>query len=191
MGMVEKDDYETLWESDELQREMKEKSVFFGFEEGSYDFPPTFKVKRGETDQWVENRTPSFCDRILWHSSPGSYQLRQCHLNRCSEALTSDHKPVHSIFNIVAEPKLKGTASYRAFQTAKCPDITFQNLRAEGVEARDQLSESDCFLTFHNKEGRSYLSKRAGGTDFSFFWICLICLFLVGSCFVVHPGTVL
>jgi len=154
MGMVNEEAWDDLWAADELQNEMKEGKVFFGFEEGLYHFPPTFKVQRDETYKWIENRTPSYCDRILWHSNPNLRSPAQVYFHSIPTVLTSDHKPVQSIFNVTVKPTPKGSTKSRVYQTNQCPNIVFKSLSCEDVESRDLLTESDCFLTFHNAEGR-------------------------------------
>ena len=61
-------------------QDISDGKVFFGFKEaecqdgGVYRFHPTFKVKRVDASpevSYTDERTPSWCDRVLWRSMPG------------------------------------------------------------------------------------------------------------------------
>jgi len=100
--MVEKiksREFGELFGADQLSREMKEEHVFIGFSEGKYDFPPTFKVVREKELEYDEERSPAWCDRILWKSLP-PHTVRQVALGCSSAITTSDHKPVWSSFQV-------------------------------------------------------------------------------------------
>jgi hypothetical protein len=81
--------------------------VLQGFQEGPYNFAPTFKVKRfrefaeGESGTVHRDyRIPSYCDRILWKSRlPRT--IAQLFQTSVPEVTTSDHKPVRAEFAIV------------------------------------------------------------------------------------------
>jgi len=84
--------WEELLRHDQLSALMKDGSLLQGFREGSLSFAPTYKLKRGK---YVANRTPSWCDRILFLTpgGPGMLQIGEY----CSPSGILgpwDHRPV-------------------------------------------------------------------------------------------------
>eukprot|EP00164_Ancoracysta_twista_P004590 GFYU01006197.1.p1 GENE.GFYU01006197.1~~GFYU01006197.1.p1 ORF type:complete len:888 (-),score=155.44 GFYU01006197.1:53-2716(-) len=113
-----------LMKYDELQDQMAKKSVFTHFEEGNVRFPMTYRRERGvdgecadytdvdevtncytttvkEKDGTTTDRTPSFTDRVLYHSLPdvGS-ELRLLQYSQCEFIRPSDHNPVFAVFDL-------------------------------------------------------------------------------------------
>lgn len=98
MSLVESENYATLWEMDELQREMKNGRVFSNFRTARADFRPTFKVQRkdggtdGKKTEYNPKRIPSYCDRIVWQSARHLKAAVECHSYvACHRFATSDH----------------------------------------------------------------------------------------------------
>jgi len=56
--LVEAEDWKTLNDGDELAMALKKKECLAGFKTLPCNFPPTFKVARGEGYQYNEKRTP-------------------------------------------------------------------------------------------------------------------------------------
>lgn len=56
---------------DQLRKSISDKRGFVGFQEGHITHLPTFKVKRVAGFEYNVQRSPAFCDRILWRSLPG------------------------------------------------------------------------------------------------------------------------
>ena len=84
--------WEELHRQDQLSALMKAGRLLRGFREGSLSFAPTYKLKRGE---YVTNRTPSWCDRILFLTPGGPGMLQIGEYCSPSEILGPwDHKPV-------------------------------------------------------------------------------------------------
>ena len=121
-------DLEQLRLQDQLNIERAAGRSFLGFEEGLLSFRPTYKFQPG-TDLYEQRpekklRTPAWCDRILWRCGEGvdPRHLRQargigrraearcvCHnalftmqlyYGAATELKTSDHKPVHAVFEV-------------------------------------------------------------------------------------------
>jgi len=57
-----------LLQYDQLRQEQSAGHAFIGFHEAEITFPPTYKFDPGTDiyDTSVKNRTPSWCDRVLW-----------------------------------------------------------------------------------------------------------------------------
>lgn len=141
--MITDEKYEELFQYDQLAREMNACRVFFGFQEGVYNFKPTFKRKRGdEGDSYTPQRSPAWCDRILWRTYP-SYDIKQLELGSVEEFKTSDHKPVYSIFSITKQSLACACDLDRTTCTIK---IT--NLKGKGLMAQDIGGTSDPYIIF-------------------------------------------
>ncbi|KAG4301089.1 hypothetical protein PCK1_002788 [Pneumocystis canis] len=88
-------DFEKLYENDQLNLQMISGSVFPYYSESQIIFPPTYKFDNGTNNYNTseKQRTPSWTDRILYKGS----NLRQLSYN--SSPLTfSDHRPVYAHF---------------------------------------------------------------------------------------------
>jgi hypothetical protein len=97
--MIEKDDYQGLWNMDELQREVMQGRAFANFSTARPLFKPTFKVERAVATMYNPKRIPSYCDRVLWRSLKHLKPLFQCHaFTGCHAFATSDHKPVSYMY---------------------------------------------------------------------------------------------
>lgn len=57
-ALVDAQDWKALNESDELARALRKRECLAGFRTLPCNFPPTFKVERGEGYQYIEKRTP-------------------------------------------------------------------------------------------------------------------------------------
>ncbi|XP_077164423.1 phosphatidylinositol 4,5-bisphosphate 5-phosphatase A isoform X2 [Paroedura picta] len=103
-----------LWEKDQLNIAKSTWPILKGFQEGSLNFPPTFKFDVGTNmyDTSAKKRKPAWTDRILWKIK-GSNNLNHSGRSSCSnlsvtqlcycshmEYTVSDHKPVVSIFAV-------------------------------------------------------------------------------------------
>lgn len=56
---------------DQLRKSIADQRGFVGFTEGDIKHLPTFKVKRTAGFEYNVQRSPAYCDRILWRSLPG------------------------------------------------------------------------------------------------------------------------
>ncbi|KAJ9109144.1 hypothetical protein QFC21_000472 [Naganishia friedmannii] len=99
---VEAEDFAYLLEFDQLRKEMKNNSMFRlrAFREAPIHFAPTYKYTPNskEYDQSQKQRTPAWCDRVLWKTRTDEYV--DCIEYRRYEAMVSDHRPVSAHFNL-------------------------------------------------------------------------------------------
>ncbi|GLC37179.1 hypothetical protein PLESTM_000551100 [Pleodorina starrii] len=86
-----------LLEVDQLRREMGAKRAFLGFHEGTINFEPSFKVLRRRGYDYNPQRSPAYCDRILYRSNLPLKQIRVVSYFSPSDIATSDHKPVGAV----------------------------------------------------------------------------------------------
>uniref|UniRef100_A0A0E0PQG2 Inositol polyphosphate-related phosphatase domain-containing protein n=1 Tax=Oryza rufipogon TaxID=4529 RepID=A0A0E0PQG2_ORYRU len=91
--LISKQDWDGLFENDQLKRELSKGHTFDGWIEGDISFPPTYKYEF-DSEKYVSDepksgrRTPAWCDRIL---SRGKGIRR-------GELKLSDHRPVTAVF---------------------------------------------------------------------------------------------
>ncbi|GLT79253.1 hypothetical protein SLA2020_507470 [Shorea laevis] len=110
-----KNEWQALLEKDQLRIEQKAGRVFKGWEEGRICFAPTYKYGIN-SDHYVvqtskskeKQRTPAWCDRILWKGE-GMKQLWYAR----GESRFSDHRPVCSLFSVQVN-------SANCIPTARC-----------------------------------------------------------------------
>uniref|UniRef100_A0A1D1Z3R8 Type I inositol 1,4,5-trisphosphate 5-phosphatase CVP2 n=1 Tax=Anthurium amnicola TaxID=1678845 RepID=A0A1D1Z3R8_9ARAE len=102
--LLENNDWDALFEKDQLKIERESERVFKGWNEGKIYFAPTYKYSNnsdayaGEsTTSKKKRRTPAWCDRILWHGD-GIQQLSYIR----GESKFSDHRPVCAVFLVEA-----------------------------------------------------------------------------------------
>lgn len=84
-----------VFKTDQLTRARLAGDAFLGFEEGdpAAAHMPTFKVQRKPGYEYKEQRTPAWCDRVLWKTAEG-IACRQTLLAAAGDIGTSDHKAV-------------------------------------------------------------------------------------------------
>ncbi|KAF5729359.1 type I inositol 1 4 5-trisphosphate 5-phosphatase CVP2-like isoform X1 [Tripterygium wilfordii] len=105
LKLLEKYQWDKLFDKDQLKIERSAGRVFNGWNEGKIYFAPTYKYSYnsdtyfGETvERRNKRRTPAWCDRILWHGNG----IRQLSYVR-GESRHSDHRPVCATFWINVE----------------------------------------------------------------------------------------
>ncbi|XP_044185993.1 phosphatidylinositol polyphosphate 5-phosphatase type IV [Thunnus albacares] len=98
-------DMAPLLEHDQLSKEMKEGSIFKGFQEAQIHFPPTYKFDIGCDiyDTTSKQRTPSYTDRILFRNRQAD-DIKVVKYTSCSSIKTSDHRPVVGVFQVKLRP---------------------------------------------------------------------------------------
>ncbi|XP_061183284.1 phosphatidylinositol 3,4,5-trisphosphate 5-phosphatase 2-like isoform X5 [Saccostrea echinata] len=106
---VESRDIEYLITKDQLKKVQREKKGFCGFCEEDISFMPTYRLPRFQIEykyDWKKVKktgerinAPSWCDRVLWRSYPGTY-IENLAYGCADKVLGSDHRPVFSSFNV-------------------------------------------------------------------------------------------
>uniref|UniRef100_A0A0D9WHY8 Inositol polyphosphate-related phosphatase domain-containing protein n=1 Tax=Leersia perrieri TaxID=77586 RepID=A0A0D9WHY8_9ORYZ len=103
--LLTENNWDALFEKDQLNIERKSGRVFKGWSEEKIYFAPTYKYSSnsdsyaGETaTSKKKRRTPAWCDRILWHGD-GIVQLSYFR----GESKFSDHRPVCGTFIVDVE----------------------------------------------------------------------------------------
>ncbi|KAG8074201.1 hypothetical protein GUJ93_ZPchr0006g42340 [Zizania palustris] len=138
--LVERRDWKTLLENDQLRSEVvSEGGAFRGWNEGAITFSPTYKYYPN-TDTYYgaaaaaqgrkgeKRRAPAWCDRILWRGEG----VRQKQYDRCESRL-SDHRPVRALFAVEAEAP-RNLNSLRSF---------FMSERFDGARGAADLLRKD------------------------------------------------
>ncbi|KAB5511116.1 hypothetical protein DKX38_030202 [Salix brachista] len=100
-SLVQKKEWNTLLERDQLKVELMEGHVFQGWREGMIEFAPTYKYYQNSQVYYgcdkkrkgEKKRAPAWCDRIIWFGEG----LKQKEYSR-GESRLSDHRPVRAIF---------------------------------------------------------------------------------------------
>jgi hypothetical protein len=102
---VRSNDLATLLSHDQLLREVKHNRAcrFRDFSEGPITFMPTYKFdpRTDEYDSSEKNRSPAWCDRVLWRTRD-PMRVQQLHYQRY-EANVSDHRPISAAFTITVK----------------------------------------------------------------------------------------
>ena len=88
----------TAENGDELKIRIANDKLFL-FEEGEFDFPPTYKLVPGQEGVYHKERRPGWCDRILFRYNEG-VQINQTKYISLPKITYSDHSPIFSLFDI-------------------------------------------------------------------------------------------
>eukprot|EP00798_Chlamydomonas_sp_ICE-L_P013605 gene13605-19478_t len=97
---VDSGQYGELLPLDQLAKEMEAKRCFYQFNEGEIRFPPTFKTRREPGMEYLPQRSPAWCDRILYRSNLPLKQVKVVDYYCAPDVDSSDHKPVGALFNV-------------------------------------------------------------------------------------------
>ncbi|XP_068596310.1 inositol polyphosphate phosphatase-like 1b [Brachionichthys hirsutus] len=149
---VSKREFDELMCADQLTRERHKRKAFLNFKEEKIAFPPTYRYERGSRDcyLWQKYKTsgvrvnvPSWCDRILWKSYPGTHVV--CTAYGCTDDIfTSDHSPVFATFEV-------GVTSQFTSKTDLSSSVEKAWIELEGIEAIVKTaSKAKFFIEFHS-----------------------------------------
>ncbi|KAL1300573.1 hypothetical protein HN51_045223 [Arachis hypogaea] len=131
--LVEKRDWPSLFDKDQLKMEREAGRVFKGWKEGKIYFAPTYKYPINSDTYYLENvkvsrnkrRTPAWCDRILWRGS-GIQQLSYVR----KELKFSDHRPVCATFFVQVDVLFKGQKKKNSTFNFHIQDLVHTNSRS-------------------------------------------------------------
>ncbi|KAK7273576.1 hypothetical protein RIF29_14632 [Crotalaria pallida] len=135
--LVEKRDWDSLLENDQLMMELTSGNMLRGWHEGAIKFAPTYKycpnsdIYHGcfyQGKKAEKKRAPAWCDRIIWFGK-GLNQLQY----RRSESKLSDHRPVKALF----------TAQVRVSTALKNLQSLFLSERFEQINTQLDVSPTD------------------------------------------------
>ncbi|GFN73980.1 hypothetical protein PoB_000048600 [Plakobranchus ocellatus] len=138
LNKLEKRDFASLLEQDQLRRSQFERKALFGFNESEIDFMPTYRLERqtpGHKYDWKKVKAtgdrinvPSWCDRILWHSFPGTF-IENTAYGTVDNLLNSDHRPVFASFTVgIASQFVQNRASLQENREVK---FIFKKIEAQ------------------------------------------------------------
>jgi endonuclease/exonuclease/phosphatase family metal-dependent hydrolase len=103
VAMINNGNLFELWATDQLRSAIDRGDVFYKWNEGNVDLRPTFKVLRDTPAiSYTAQRSPAWCDRILWRSlsTDNGQDMKQTSYASHEDILTSDHKPVSATFQL-------------------------------------------------------------------------------------------
>lgn len=144
--LIEKEDWATLRNADQLISQVATDAAFAGYQEEVVNFRPTYRFLRG-TNEYDEalGRVPSWCDRVLYKSLPGDVdKIIQGAYGSVDEIQTSDHHPVFATFQV---DTLKGNVMHAPQKLS----IMLTSLRGEDLVSKDSNGYSDPFVRFFGK----------------------------------------
>ena len=121
-SMLHNQDWKGLNAADELHRALRVKDCLVGFRTPFCNFPPTFKLRRESGLNYLDQRRPSYTDRILWKTGRDLEQgIQPLIYEPIEEFASSDHKPVRAVFEVllnepcILRPIMKRRSSVRNF----------------------------------------------------------------------------
>ena len=171
--LADKKQWVALMQGDQLKREQAKGEIFQGFHEPDYNFLPTFKVKRWTGTTHLAQRSPAYCDRILWRMQPYLEKYRPVTVREfvaVENVSTSDHKPVRGRFDVklLAKPNFHQINADR-----RVARITLTGVKGTSLVASDVTGSSDPYLAFNMMpegalvlpKGQSYLHTRRKTTQ--------------------------
>ena len=137
-------DVAELVANDQLVQERSAGRVFYGFQEGVVNWPPTYRMLKGEPGYSNKrNQNPSYTDRILWRSHDGFQSHVGC--SRYSgqlDVMTSDHRPVMAQFTVLCRPSYCISPPFR-LMAAPGPAVEVGNLPAAARKHIEGMADGD------------------------------------------------
>ena len=151
---VERQDWETLLEKDQLKQQQREGLIFNGFSEGPLNFAPTYKYDlfSDDYDTSEKNRIPAWTDRVLWRRRKSPWQSAypeywspgHCLFYGRAELKQSDHRPVIAILEVQVnrvdpEQRQKALEDVMAHQGPPDGTVLISNATSPGEEFSDEF----------------------------------------------------
>ena len=137
LDIIEKHNYNELLDFDELTVETGAGRVFHGYSTPKPNFPPTYKLERGVKQEYENKkmRIPSYTDRILIHSLPGTTITNNSY-EAVFDVTSSDHKPVRGTYTIKGR---KVKAQRGECYPGQQPTVIFNSIEIDRLDI-DRLS---------------------------------------------------
>ncbi|KAK3776324.1 hypothetical protein RRG08_039910 [Elysia crispata] len=178
LNKLEKRDFTSLLEQDQLRRCQFEKKALFGFNESEISFMPTYRLERhkaGHNYDWKKIKAtgdrinvPSWCDRVLWHSFPGTF-IENTAYGTVDNLLNSDHRPVFASFTVgITSPFVQNRMSLQEIRDVK---FIFKKIQAQIKTSTKQFYvlefSSSCLpdIVFCESNQRFGESQKSGFTN--------------------------
>ena len=150
-----------LYPYDQLQDQLGKENVFIEFNESQPLFQPTYRYARGQNiyPDDAKQRIPSWCDRVLWKSLSDEHIVQESYTS-CQTVLTSDHRPVLSVFEIRARnqyfpPSVLNPLTSPAvgglidvWDSEPRSYFMIRNLAGHDLDSKDHNGKSDPYVTF-------------------------------------------
>ncbi|ETL26095.1 hypothetical protein, variant 1 [Phytophthora nicotianae] len=145
MTLVRAKKWVTLNQNDQLKHQVEDKKALTGWELPPALFPPTFKRVRHTLDEYLLERVPSYCDRVLYKSLPGLRGNLKLQRFSCFEAIaTSDHKPVAAAFQVGQTPHINSGS------TENSTLVEISDLTGKSLLGLDLAGLSDPYVKFYS-----------------------------------------
>ena len=162
-SLVDEKKYAQLLEGDQLKREQEAGMIFHDFIEAPIAYKPTFKVQRVKGTTYKEQRSPSYCDRILWRTQPYLQANKAPVVPEKVEGLTtvstSDHKPIRGVYKINLNPM----PSYNGVtEKSVVAYLSIKKVQALKLIASDIDGTSDPYLQFRMYPFKSLVVPKKG-----------------------------
>ena len=161
--LVAKQDWKALNEADELQKALRVKDCLVGFRTPFCNFPPTFKLERISGYHYVDQRLPSYTDRILWKTADeledGVVPLSYESIDGFS---SSDHKPIRGIF--LVKPNEPFSLRPRVLRHRSMKNMTPKSLlrRKKKTLREDHSSAGEAMHLFISDLSCTLMNKQSG-----------------------------
>ncbi|XP_064966258.1 type I inositol polyphosphate 5-phosphatase 8-like isoform X3 [Musa acuminata AAA Group] len=146
--LLQRNDWETLLQKDQLLIEQRAGRVFAGWDEGKIYFPPTYKYLANSDIYAVDQaksrekrRTPAWCDRILWRGK-GMKQMSYVR----GESRFSDHRPVYSLFSVLMNDGLFDHGGVMTAEEHKAADVDSKSSSPLSSSSRGKVQAEELFL---------------------------------------------
>ena len=134
--MIKNGEIEALTAYDQFLKVRENNIHLADLEEGPLSFNPTYKfnINTNDYDTSKKNRTPAWCDRILWKKHNCIQQL----LYDCVDYRYSDHKPVYAYFRINTIDPLKSTATNNLKFSQSCRNFEKREKMGLNEESKEK-----------------------------------------------------
>ncbi|KAL3656593.1 hypothetical protein V7S43_018591 [Phytophthora oleae] len=157
MTLVRAKKWVALNQNDQLKHQVNGKKAMSGWELPPALFPPTFKRVRHTLDEYLLERVPSYCDRVLYKSLPGLRANLKLQRFSCFEVIaTSDHKPIAAAFHVSrSSPITSGSVE-------KSTLVEIIDLAGKDLLGLDLAGLSDPYVKFYSAPSNAVQTEASG-----------------------------